>query len=158
MGSGHRSSATTASIRSAAVRTAADMTVWSRVTRLGPVFDEMKDELVAVECEDGRRRYDVPGAPYAEVDEPAPVRMLGAYDNVWLSHANRDHIVPVQMRPRWAGTNGGIGNTIFIDGFMAGLWWVRDGRIVTEVFTDPSRREQAELDDEIAAVETFLAR
>ena len=138
--------------------TAADMTTWSRVTRLGPVFQEMSDELVVVECEDNKLRYDVPGAPYAEGDEPAPVRMLGAYDNVWLSHANRDHIVPVDMRPRWAGTNGGIGNTIFIDGFMAGLWWVRDGRIVTEVFTKLSRREQAELDAEIAAVETLLAR
>ena len=138
--------------------TAADMTTWSRVTRLGPVFQDMFDELLVVECEDNKLRYDVPGAPYAEGDQPAPVRMLGAYDNVWLSHANRDHIVPVDMRPRWAGTNGGIGNTIFIDGFMAGLWWVRHGRIVTEVFTKLSRREQAELDAEIAAVETLLAR
>jgi hypothetical protein len=138
--------------------TAADMTVWSRVTRLGPVFQEMSDELVVVECEDGRQRYDVAGAPYADGDEPAPVRLLGAYDNVWLSHANRDHIVPVDMRPRWAGTNGGVGNTIFVDGFMAGLWWVRDGRVVIEVFTNLSRSQQAELDAEIAAVETLLAR
>ena len=138
--------------------TAADMTTWSRVTRLGPVFQEMSDELVVVECEDKKKRYDVPGAPYAEGDEPAPVRMLGAYDNVWLSHANRDHIVPVEMRARWAGTNGGVGNTIFVDGFMAGLWWVRDGRIVLEVFAQLSKREQSELDAEVAVVEALLAR
>jgi hypothetical protein len=138
--------------------TAADMTVWSRVTRLGPVFQQMQDELVVVECEDGKLRYDVPEAPYAGGDRPAPVRLLGAYDNVWLSHVNRDHIVPVDMRPRWAGTNGGIGNTIFVDGFMTGLWWARDGRIVTEVFKDLSKREQAELDAEVAAVEALLAR
>ena len=77
---------------------------------------------------------------------------------MWLSHANRDHIVPVDMRPRWAGTNGGIGNTIFVDGFMAGLWWVREGRIVTEVFANLSRREQADLDAEVAAVDELLAR
>ena len=138
--------------------TAADMTVWSRVTRLGPVFQEMQDELVVVECEDGKRRYDVPGAPYAEGDEPAPVRLLGAYDNVWLSHADRQHIVPPEMGSRWAGTNGGVGNTVFVDGFMAGLWWVREGRVVTELFTHLSKREQAELHDEVAAVETLLAR
>jgi hypothetical protein len=138
--------------------TAADMTAWSRVTRLGPVFKDMADELVVVECEDGKRRYDVPGAPYAEGDCPAPVRLLGTYDNVWLSHANRDHIVPMEMRPRWAGTNGGVGNTIFVDGFMAGLWWVREGRIVTEVFTRLSRHEQAELDAEVGAVQALLAR
>ena len=137
--------------------TAADMTTWSRVTRLGPVFESMKDELVVVECEDGKVRYDVPGAPYAEGDVPAPVRLLGTYDNVWLSHANRDHIVPVEMRPRWAGVNGGVGNTVFVDGFMAGLWWWRDGRVALEVFRRLSRAEQAELDSEVAAVETMLA-
>lgn len=138
--------------------TAADMTVWSRVTRLRPVFELMLDELVVVECEDGRRRYDVPGAPYAEGDEPAPVRLLGAYDNVWLSHAKRDHIVPPEVGPRWMGTNGGVGSTIFVDGFMAGLWWLREGRIVTDVFKSLSRREQAELDAEVAAVETLFSR
>ena len=79
--------------------TAADMTTWSRVTRLGPVFTAMRDELVPVECEDGRTRYDVPGAPYADGDTPAPVRLLGGYDNVWLSHADRLHIVPDAARP-----------------------------------------------------------
>ena len=94
----------------------------------------MKDELVVVECEDGKVRYDVPGAPYAEGDVPAPVRLLGTYDNVWLSHANRDHIVPVEMRSRWAGVNGGVGNTVFVDGFMAGLWWVARRPRRPEVF------------------------
>ena len=136
---------------------AADMTTWSRVTRLGPVFRSMQDELVVVECEDGKVRYDVPGAPYAAGDVPAPVRLLGAYDNVWLSHANRDHIVPVEMRSRWAGVNGGVGNTVFVDGFMAGLWWWREGRVVLEVFQELSRAERAELDSEVAAVEAMLA-
>jgi hypothetical protein len=138
--------------------TAADMTTWSRVTRLGPVFASMKDELLVVECEDGRRRFDVPGAPYAAGDAHAPVRLLGAYDNVWLSHANRDHIVPADVRPRWMGTNGGVGNTIFVDGFMAGLWWARDGRVVTDLFRPLSRSEQAELAAEVATVEALLSR
>ena len=30
--------------------------------------------------------------PLAEADEPAPVRLLGLYDNVWLSHAGRDRV------------------------------------------------------------------
>lgn len=138
--------------------TAADMTVWSRVTRLGPVFASMADELVPIECEDGRTRYDVPGAPYASGQEPAPVRLLGGYDNLWLSHADRLHIVPDEVRGRWMGSNGGVGSTIFVDGFMAGLWWRRQGRIELEVFRDLNRSERAELDAEVAALETFLAR
>lgn len=138
--------------------TAADMTTWSRVTRLGAVFEAMKEELVVVECEDGRRRHDLPGAPYADGDVPAPVRLLGAYDNLWLSHATRDHILPADVRARWRGVNGGVGNTIFVDGFMAGLWWLRGGHVVTDLLVRLSRSERTELDAEIAAVETLLSQ
>jgi DNA glycosylase AlkZ-like len=136
--------------------TAADMTTWSRVTRLGPVFAGMRDELVPVACEDGRTRYDVPGAPYAADDVPAPVRLLGGYDNVWLSHAERTHIMDDDARARWAGSNGGVGNTVFVDGFMAGLWWDRRGRVDLRMFRDLTRAERADLDVEVARTEAFL--
>ena len=136
---------------------AADMTTWSRVTRLGPVFTAMQDELVVVECEDGRRRYDVPDGEIVDEDVHAPVRLLGTYDNVWLSHANRDHILPGDVRGRWAGTNGGVGNTVFVDGYMAGLWWHRDGRVVLELFRDLTRSQRGELDTEVDRVEHLLA-
>jgi hypothetical protein len=138
--------------------TAADMTTWSRVTRLGPVFAAMQDELVVVECEDGRKRYDVPDAPYVDGDVAAPVRLLGTYDNLWLSHADREHIVPMDVRSRWMGTNGGVGSTIFVDGVMSGLWWVRDGRVVTDVFRRLTRQQRAELDAEVAGVAALLER
>ena len=137
--------------------TAADMTVWSRVTRLGPVFASMADELVVVECEDGRVRYDVPGAPYAEDDVHAPVRLLGTYDNLWLSHSDRTRIVPPGAAARWMGTNGGVGSTIFVDGYMAGLWWWRDGHVVTEIFRKLSRSERQELDAEVDRVHDLLS-
>jgi hypothetical protein len=136
---------------------ASDMTTWSRVTRLGPVFAAMRDELVPVACEDGRTRYDVPGAPYATEDTPAPVRLLGGYDNVWLSHADRGHIVTPDARGRWAGANGGVGNTVFVDGFMAGLWWDRDGRVDLRMFRDLTRAERADLVVEVVRTESFLA-
>ncbi|MCW2847680.1 MAG: hypothetical protein JWR90_1654 [Marmoricola sp.] len=138
--------------------TAADMTTWSRVTRLGPVFAAMRDELVEVECEDGTVRFDVPGAPYAAGGTHAPVRLLGIYDNVFLAHAKRERVVPVDIRARWSGTNGGVGHTVFVDGFMAGLWWVRDGRVVTDLFRELSRGQWEELAAEIAGVETLLSR
>ena len=138
--------------------TAADMTTWSRVTRLGPVFASLRDELVEVGCDDGRTRYDVPGAPYADGEVPAPVRLLGGYDNVWLSHADRRHVLPDDVRARWTGPNGGAGNAVFVDGFMAGLWWHRDGRVELELFRDLTRAERADLDDEVSRVETLLSR
>jgi hypothetical protein len=138
--------------------TPADMTTWSRVTRLGPVFASMADELVPVECEDGRRRYDVPDGEYASGDVPAPARLLGAYDNVWLSHSDRQHVVPDDVRPRWAGSNGGIGNTVFVDGFMCGLWWWRGDQVVTDLFRTLTRAERADLDAETDRVTALLRR
>lgn len=89
---------------------------------------------------------------------PAPVRLLGGYDNVWLSHADRLHVVPADVRSRWAGPNGGVGNTVFVDGFMAGLWWNRDGRVELELFRDLTRAERADLDDEVDRVAALLSR
>jgi len=137
--------------------TPADMTTWSRVTRLGPVFASMREELVEVRCEDGRRRYDVPGAPCASGEVDAPVRLLGTYDNVWLSHADRAHVVPDDVRPRWMGSNGGVASTVFVDGFMAGLWWWRDSSVVTELYRPLTRRQHSELDAEIDRVRLLLA-
>jgi hypothetical protein len=88
----------------------------------------------------------------------APVRLLGGYDNVWLSHADRLHVVPEDVRGRWMGANGGVGNTVFVDGFMAGLWWNRDGRVELDEFRDLTRAQRAELDDEVDRVEALLSR
>jgi hypothetical protein len=139
--------------------TPADMTAWSRVTRLTPVFEEMadRDELEVVDCADGRKRYDVPGAPRADGDEPAPVRLLGTYDNVFLSHADRSHIVPEAARTRWMGLNGGLAHTVFVDGFMAGLWRNQDGKVEPELFVKLTRAQRTELDEEVARTEALLA-
>ena len=61
-------------------------------------------------------------------------------------------------RSRWSGSNGGVGNTVFVDGFMAGLWWDRDGRVDLRMFRDLTRAERADLDVEVARTEAFLAR
>ncbi len=136
--------------------TAADMTAWSRVTRLGPVFTALREELVEVACEDGRTRYDVPGAPYASADEPAPVRLLGTYDNLWLSHADREHVLPPDGRALWSAPNGAAGSVVLIDGVVAGLWWWREGRVVTELLRDPTRTQAAELGEEVEAMTALL--
>ena len=56
------------------------------------------------------------------------------------------------------GPNGGIGKTVFVDGYLAGLWRVADGRVDVELFRRLSRSEREELDAEVSGVEEFLAR
>jgi hypothetical protein len=139
--------------------TAADMTKWSLVTRLAPVFAGMaaKDLLVTCTDDKGRTLYDVPDALVAPEDLTLPVLMLGMYDNLFLSHADRDRIAPDDARKAWMGANGGVGATLFVDGLLAGLWRVDDGRIVVEPFRSLTKAEQRGVHDEVARVEALLA-
>jgi hypothetical protein len=138
--------------------TAADLTTWSGVTRLGPVLAGMREELVPVACTDGRTRLDVPGAPYASGDQHAPVRLLGCYDNLWLSHASRDLVTPAAARARWAGANGGVAHTVFVDGRLVGLWRLREGRVELDGVPSLDRVARGELDEEVSRVEELMER
>jgi hypothetical protein len=135
---------------------AADVTTWSGVTGLAPVLAAM-DDLVVREDADGRRLYDLPGAELADADAPAPVRLLGSYDNVWLAHAGRDRVTTPAARKRWMGMNGGVGNALFVDGLLEGLWRVVDRGVAVEPFRPFTRSERAGLDEEIVRVEALLA-
>lgn len=138
--------------------TAADITTWSGITGLRPVLDAMAGELVRHRAEDGRTLLDLPDLPVADPERPAPVRLLGTYDNLWLSHADRGRMAEPGKRQRWMGRNGGTGNTVFVDGMLEGLWREVDGHVEVELFRGLTRAERAELDTEVAALEELLAR
>ncbi len=138
--------------------TAADVTAWSGVTRLGPVITAM-DDLVQHQDESGRVLYDVAHAALADEHLPAPVRLLGTYDNVWLSHAQRDRVTEPAKRKAWMGANGASAMGLFVDGWLEGLWRLDHGKVqVIELLRLLTKREQVELDEESVRVEALLAR
>ncbi|GCD88441.1 winged helix DNA-binding domain-containing protein [Nocardioides sp. LS1] len=136
--------------------TAADVTAWSGVTGLAALVKGMSD-LVVHSDENGRPLYDLPDLPLAHPDAPAPVRLLGTYDNLWLSHAARDRVTAPDPRKRWMGPNGGMAHVVLVDGKLEGLWRLVDGRVVPELFRPLTVRERSELDDEVARVEVLMA-
>jgi len=137
---------------------AADVTAWSGVTRLGPVLAGM-DDLVRHEDPAGKVLYDVADGDIADEDAPVPPRLLGTYDNVWLSHAGRDRVTAPDNRRQWMGRNGGVAMVLLINGMLEGLWRQVDGRVeIVATFRNLSRRERADLDAEIARVEVLLNR
>lgn len=141
--------------------TAADVGAWSGLTGMAPLLKSMlaAGEVVQLTGPDGRLLFDLPDAALTPGDTPAPVRLLGTYDNVWLSHAARDRVTTPETRKRWMGTNGGMANTVFVDGMLEGLWRVEDGRpVVKELFRALSAAEQHELDEELDRVAELLAR
>jgi hypothetical protein len=137
---------------------AADVTTWSGVTGVRAAFEELSDELVVHRDEHGRRLVDLEGLPLADPDVPAPVRLLGRYDNLWLSHQHRDRVTPDPgKRKQWMGVNGGVACTVFVDGELEGLWReTPSGRLDVRMFRPLTSAEQADLDTEVGRVEDVL--
>jgi len=136
--------------------TAADVTTWSGVPRIGDVLRGMPD-LVQHQDERGRALWDVPDGEIVGGDRPAPVRLLGIYDNLWLSHAGRDRVTSPETRSRWAGANGGLACTVFVDGWLAGLWRAEGDRVGSvELFGTLTSAQRADLDAEVARVDVLL--
>ncbi|TML74444.1 MAG: winged helix DNA-binding domain-containing protein [Actinobacteria bacterium] len=107
--------------------------------------------------EHGRELLDIPRAPLPGPEAPAPVRFLPKWDNVLLAFADRTRVLPEQYRKRVIGMNGDVAQTFLVDGFVAGVWHVENGRVMPEPFAALSRSVRCELEDEAGRLEAFLA-
>ena len=140
---------------------AADARTWSGLTGLGEVFERLRPQLRTFRDEKGRELFDLPGAPRPDADTPAPVRFLPEYDNVFLSHADRQRIVRDEDRKRFATVNGVGPNAFSVDGFLAGSWrLVRAGSRATlaiQPLNSVSRAERAALEAEGEALLAFAS-
>ena len=136
---------------------AADVTAWSGVTGMAGLLKKM-DDLEVHEDPDGRRLFDIPDGSLVDEEVPAPVRLLGTYDNVWLSHAGRDRVTEPEKRKRCMGINGGVASVLLVDGMLEGLWRPVNGRVdVVELLRKLTRSERVGLSEEIDRVEALLA-
>jgi hypothetical protein len=91
-----------------------------------------------------------------ELDLP-PV-LLGTYDNLFLSHADRDRIAPDDVRKLWMGPNGGVGPTLFVDGLLAGSWRYQDGAIDVSPYGRLTAAQRRAVEQEKDRVSALLAR
>ncbi|MFD8703024.1 winged helix DNA-binding domain-containing protein [Kitasatospora sp. NPDC059648] len=101
---------------------AADLGKWSGLTGLGPVLRRLAPRLLTFRDEQGRLLYDLPQAPRPEPDAPAPVRLLAPFDNLLLSHADRNRVLPEEYKGRVMTRNGLVLGTLLVDGLVAGTW------------------------------------
>ncbi|MBV1855335.1 winged helix DNA-binding domain-containing protein [Catellatospora tritici] len=138
-----------------------DAQAWSGLTRLREVFDRLLPRLVTCTDESGTTLYDLPDAPRPAADTPAPVRLLGEFDNMLLSYADRTRVLSEPHRARVFTVNGIIRATVLVDGYVAGMWRLardRDTAAVTvELFQPVSPAIQDEIVAEAAALLTFAA-
>ena len=114
-------------------------------------------ELRHFRDEHGRELLDVPRAPLPDPETPAPVRFLPKWDNVLLAFADRTRVLPEEYRRTVIGSNGDVAQTFLVDGFVAGMWRVENGRVLTESFAPLSRAVKREVTEEAERLELFLA-
>jgi hypothetical protein len=135
-----------------------DIVAWSmmHVPEISRALERL-EPLVRFRDEQGRELLDVARAPIPDPETPAPVRFLPKWDNVLLAWADRTRVLPEQYRKAVIRMNGDVAQTFLVDGFVAGIWRVEDGRVVTEPFSALPRPARRELEDEAARLEGFLA-
>ena len=122
------------------------------VAAIAPALEALEPELERLKDERGRELYDIRGAPRPPAETPAPVRLLGEWDNVLLAHADRTRVVDDETRRRVIRKNGDVLPTILLDGFVAGTWWWRRQKDVATLEATPfaalAKPQRAELERE----------
>jgi hypothetical protein len=137
--------------------TRADVSQWSGVTirDLEPGFEALR--LRRRRDERDRELLDLPRAPLAQADIPAPARLLPRWDELLLAHKDRTRVLPDDYRKAVIHKNGDVQQTFLVDGSVAGLWRQESERIVLEPFAPLPRGTKRELEDEAARLAAWLS-
>jgi hypothetical protein len=139
-----------------------DAQAWSGLTRLGAVFEGLRDRFAVFADEGGRELFDLPDAPRPPAKTKAPVRYLYDYDNLLLSHADRSRFEFDDMRRKIWTRYEGIPGSVLVDGLVRGLWTVRRERgksaLLDVMLSAPlKKREEGEVVREGERLLEFLA-
>lgn len=87
-----------------------------------------------------------------------PPRLLGMWDNVLLSHADRSRVIPPDLRRTVTRVNGDVLPTVLLDGRVAGVWRSTAGGIEVTALRPFSAQEWDGIESEAAALRDFLGR
>jgi hypothetical protein len=94
-----------------------DVQAWSGMTRMRAVVEGLRPRLAVLADEGGRELFDLPGAPIADPDAPAPVRFMALLDNALVGYDDRSRLVADHQRVHLV-----VHPPVTVDGFVRGLW------------------------------------
>ncbi|MFD1713859.1 winged helix DNA-binding domain-containing protein [Amnibacterium flavum] len=138
--------------------TVADLGWWTMLTltELKRAFAaaEAAGSVVRIESESGPM-WVSPEVESAPLDEPPPVLLLPAFDELLLGYKDRTLSVDPANASRWTTSNGLFAATIVCGGRIAGTWTMRKGRVEAKLWDDAPPIDADELDRQIARVEDF---
>ncbi|TDG00924.1 winged helix DNA-binding domain-containing protein [Paenibacillus piri] len=141
--------------------TAADMQVWSGLTRIREVTERLRPQLRTFADPNGNELFDVPDAALPDPNMPVPVRYLAEFDNMLLSYQDRSRIIADEDRKRVFTVNGIIHATFLVDGFVHGIWSIErqknEAVLMIEPFKPLAPNEKEALIEEGAKLLDFAA-
>jgi DNA glycosylase AlkZ-like len=141
--------------------TVLDAQTFTGLTGLRDVFERLRPGLRTFRDEAGGELYDLPDAPRPTARIRAPVRFLPEFDNILLSHARRDRILPDGTMSLLSLGNG-LRPAFLVDGFVAGTWRLRATRRLTTLEVRPfeplAAAARRELEAEGGRLLAFAAR
>ncbi|MGW5919737.1 winged helix DNA-binding domain-containing protein [Nocardia fluminea] len=136
-----------------------DMQAWSRLPAMKKAVAELGDRVRTYTDARGRTLYDAADLELADPDLPAPVRLLGWYDNALLSHQDRARITGDDNPPTLRAFAANV-SPILIDGFAAGVYKVFVKSGTARLRISPARpwtkTEAAQVEAEASALLAFL--
>jgi hypothetical protein len=113
----------------------ADIANWAGLhpKKVQPVTGSMK--LRSFQSENGEDLLDLPRLLLPDPETPAPVRFLGTWDAMLLTHARRAGVMPEKHRskvfnPKYPQSTP----TFIVDGRVAGSWRYEKGKVKVEPF------------------------
>ncbi|WP_116075707.1 winged helix DNA-binding domain-containing protein [Asanoa ferruginea] len=132
-----------------------DVQAWCGLTRLSEVVDRMRGELRGYLDAEGKELFDLADAELPDADCPAPVRLLPAFDNALLGHADRTRIISDQDRSAVMPGQARVRPTFLVDGRVHGTWALRDGTVEVNPFRPLGADDQASLEAEADRLLSF---
>jgi hypothetical protein len=137
--------------------TVQDIAAWSGWTGVAELVERLRPRLEVYADERGRELFDAPGAPLPDPAAPAPVRFLGAFDNMLVAFADRTRVIPDEHRDRVVRDLGRP--PLLVDGFVRGFWKVdrRAAILDVELLSEVSDADRDAIEEEGAALIAFMA-
>lgn len=115
----------------------ADIRTWCGLTGVAEIVEDLGARVRRFQGPEGETLFDLPEAPHPDPETPAPARLLGGFDNLLLSHADRRRLLDERHRAHVATVNGIFHPTLLIDGRIAGTWKLATDRKAAQVTMTP---------------------
>ncbi|MBG0817551.1 winged helix DNA-binding domain-containing protein [Planomonospora sp. ID82291] len=131
----------------------ADLRAWCGLAGLPDAVTALRDELVDMRDDRGRRLLDLADAPRPDPGAPAPVRFLPAFDNAVLGYHDRSRIIDDAHR----GLSVTGARFVLVDGRVAATWTTTTGHVAVTPLRPLTRAEHTEITHEADRLTAFLS-